>query len=51
MKSRSTGRLTGSELDQAVNFSKVRTELSYPTPGPLDNMGYVLVKICVEIED
>ena len=37
----------GSESVQAVNWSEVRTEKRHPTPGPLDNVGSLLVKIHV----
>ena len=51
MRSRSTGRLAWSDLDQAVNTSEVHTEVSRPTYGPVDNVGSLLVTILVEIED
>ena len=48
MVSRSTKRLMGIESEQAGNWFKVCTERSIPTPGSLDNMGSLLVKIRVE---
>ena len=40
-----------SDLEQALNWPKVRTELSRPNPGFLDNVGSLLVNIRVERED
>ena len=51
MTSRSTGRLEDSESYQVVNWSEVRAEQSYLTTDPIDNMGYILFKIRVEISD
>ena len=47
MTSRSTGKLTGSELDQERSWFEVRTELIHPIPGPIEKLGYILVNIPV----
>ena len=49
MKSRSTGMLAVSDLDQVGNWSNVRADLSHQTPGPIDNVISLFVKIRVEI--
>ena len=51
MTSRSTVILAGSDSDNSENASEVRTDGSRPTPGPLDDVGSLLVKIFVVRED
>ena len=48
MTPRSTIRLAGCDLDYAGNAYEIRTEVSCPTIGPLENMVSLLVKILVE---
>ena len=49
MTSRSTRRLAVSDYDYAGNLSEVITEVSRPTPGPLNNVVSILVNILVGI--
>ena len=49
--SHSIGRWVGSDLDYTVNASWVRKEGSFPTTGPLKDVGSLLVSILVERED
>ena len=51
MTSQLTVGLAWSDSEQAGKFTKLRTERSLPTPGPIDNVGSLLVMIREERED